>query len=460
MVGGTLFINAAPAHGGGSPDWSATTLAPDIAEVVSVSPGSPGITLELAFHRPGTTDLFVTDEAGTILAARPLRVREPAQAALIAWSDLIAHDPEPLPDTIHLVPGSATSLAVSWRDALDTPLSGGDLLTLDASTSSAAVDFTPRFTGEADVIDVDVENGASEVSFEITLGAPTVSFVRSFEIHPRSDADRLEITEDISVDDEGGDVTGQVAAAVYAGQDRLVGAPVAFSWDNEPPVEGTVLSWSTKGGGPTEVNACFASVCESFEVEGVPTDVWNPRAPTGGCGGVGAVVGAVGCSGWAWGCWRWVRVDGAEKRTATAVLHVASARPGRRCRTSTDAPPVVRPAAVRRVRGALPALRLRRTPPRSPASVRPRPDRRPRTAQAERRARRTRVAPLIEDARQAFEGAVRRSHWVDAAVHLTRILRLEVAAPSLLLPDHDYEGTVVRPAVEDFAREHGVEIDW
>jgi MYXO-CTERM domain-containing protein len=301
VAGGSLRINAAPARGSGSRDWSATTLAPEIAEVVAVTPGKPGVTLDLQFHQAGTTDLFVFDSDGEVLAAQPIRVREPADLALMAWEDLTTRSSQPLAQPIHVVGGSAPNLAVSWRDAVGTPLLGGELVTVDDAAAPASVSVDAWFSGEADIIEIVAGPGAAPGRFDLGVASPTASFDLGIEVRARSEADRLEVAHQADAPQPGSDseaegpVTGHTAVRVFAGDDRLVGAPVVWDWEgaDDPMPEGTVLAWSTDGGGPTAVTACFEALCEAFEVEGVPTAVLNPQAPTGcGCGSTGGSHGA------------------------------------------------------------------------------------------------------------------------------------------------------------------------
>jgi hypothetical protein len=282
VAGGRLTIRAAARGARSALGWTAEILAPEIAEVTVVPDGNDAVLLDLQFLRPGSTELFVFDADGLPIDVQRIAVRQPEALRLVAWDDLTMARDEPLPETVHVVPGSAVSLAVSWLDAAGSPLIGGELSSLDADSATPGVTLEPSFTGEVDVVDLTTTANASPSVFSFTLSAPTASFPRELRVHARDEADRLTLRSH-TLDEE--QTRGLVQAEVFSGADRMVGAPVTFSSEDGEPRVGTLLEWSTEEGPPTTVTACFDAICDTLDLPGTPVLVTSPVAPGPGlCG--------------------------------------------------------------------------------------------------------------------------------------------------------------------------------
>jgi MYXO-CTERM domain-containing protein len=277
VAGGSLEINVRRTRSIGGLKWSATTLDPDIAEVVAADTTADGLTLTLAFHRAGLTDLFILDHDGAVIDLQPLEVRDPASVDLVDWADLAAGSDDAAGDPVHVVAGTDPDLAVRWRDDQGRALVGGDLLAIDGTPATGVSAFT-EFASEADVLHLEIDPDAPRSSFDLTLSAADATFQREFQVHPRMEVDRVELE-----DRESPDGGGVVRANVFAGADALAGADVVFSWDRDEAT-GTALAWEP--GPTTTVQACFDQVCDSVVLLGQPTGVVGE--PSGcGCGSTG-----------------------------------------------------------------------------------------------------------------------------------------------------------------------------
>ncbi|HHO49399.1 MAG TPA: hypothetical protein ENK18_00675 [Deltaproteobacteria bacterium] len=290
LSGGTLKVNARPLKGLQPKAWPVISLAPDIVSVASVVSGSSGVIVDLEFHQQGTADLVLYDERGSILDVQTLRVRDPEGVELRSWDDLTIQLDEPLDEPVHVLPGAQVSLAISWKDALGNRLLGGGVLELGDDDVPGDVDAVGRFTGETDVIDLFVDDDAEPETFELRLEASDRSFVWGIELHDLDDVDELETI----LEEPRGGGQGTLAVRAMADGDRLVGAPITFTWGIGIPQTGTVLLWDDRvdgDRGPTLVEACYRDYCEVIEIPGVPTGVIGAVAPCGcssSSGGLGA----------------------------------------------------------------------------------------------------------------------------------------------------------------------------
>ncbi|MEQ1566535.1 MAG: MYXO-CTERM sorting domain-containing protein [Myxococcota bacterium] len=285
-AGSVLTINARRKRSVGGLRWFATTLNPEIAQVVAADTSTAGLTLTLSFVRPGTTDLYILDQDGVVLDVQPLRVREAVEAGLVPWDDLAAGSDTPLDGPVHLVGGTTTSLAVTWRDSAGVPLDGGDLLVVDGAAATAGVVVYSEFTGGVDVVTIEVDAGAPAGTFPIAVGSDTFEVEHDIVVHTRAEVDRLSLVQVPSADGEG----GLVLAELDAGGDRLVGAAVVFRFDGEEHLA-TGFTWEP--GPTTTVEACFDAVpCQTVVLAGKPVTFTDAEADPGACGCSGAPASA------------------------------------------------------------------------------------------------------------------------------------------------------------------------
>jgi MYXO-CTERM domain-containing protein len=261
--------------------WTAETLEPEIAEVGSALATDDGIELELWFHRQGTTELFLLDGSGTVIDVQRLTVRDPVGLELLSWDDLAAGGGGPLPDPVHLVPGSRSTLAVSWVDSSGAALLGGGLVQIEGSSATPGVSVRHTFDGQADLLDLDIELTAPSGVFPVEISAPTASLSRRIEIHDRDKVDEVKLVERTFDDDT---ASGTLIAEVYVGGDRMVGAPVLFTSPFDEAQEGTVVEWRQEDSVPTPITACFDGVCDTLEIPGRIVSISDGFSEPPACG--------------------------------------------------------------------------------------------------------------------------------------------------------------------------------
>lgn len=246
--------------------------------------------LVLDFLKEGSTDLYAIDHDGTVLDVETLRVRRPQSVRVSPYEGLQyarggGKPTEPTEGPVHTVQGALLDLVVSYVDRVGATLAGGGVIQVDA-------DFPPRidhevlFTGELDVLSLDIGANAPVETLPITLSAGDVSTTVDLVVHDRDDVTGVTLEYSSGAED------GAAIARVFHDTQELAGASVTFSWDGSSEVGSVLLVDTDSEVASTTVTACFEDtdppVCTEASVPGAPTGVLSRSAGDRGCSGCAA----------------------------------------------------------------------------------------------------------------------------------------------------------------------------
>lgn len=268
-------------------NWTVRSLDADLCQVVAEGDGDEALRVTLLFRKQGATDLFVRDEAGDIRDWQPIEIRDPADALLFAYDAVAVGNRVPL-EEVHVLPGSAATLAVAWATAEGNPLAGTGLLTVETADTDLAVAPTGALVGNAfEAFDLTVAEDADVHTASVgLLAADAVVREVPVVVHDPSEVTAVSLQALIDTDEEGG-TGGTVRATVLATDTELVGVPVVWTDDGVEVGEG---AWVTVEGEDTsdvhEIVGCLGDICDTMQVAGHITATFSAVAAegSGSCG--------------------------------------------------------------------------------------------------------------------------------------------------------------------------------